>query len=132
MRTARCAGIFVATAAWWAAGTAGLVGAANALVACDQDSAASAPERDTHMGEIRAAPEPSGTIGTSAVMSAAVSAAPPLSTPPIGGAVDALPSAASTSPRGGNGPGATSRPAAAGDKPLRAAPAAAPSSKTAP
>lgn len=99
MRTAKRVVIVVAAAAFGPA--MGLVGAAGALVACNQDSYASVPERDTHMGDTRAAPEPSGTAGASPVASAAVSPPP--------------------------APGASAAVHA-----LHAAPASAPSSKTAP
>jgi hypothetical protein len=78
MRTAKRLGILVLAGALVGepVGVSCLVGAAaGALVACNQDSYASTPERDTHMGEIVAAPEPSGTIRTPA--SAAVSTPPP-------------------------------------------------------
>jgi hypothetical protein len=101
MRTAKRCGLFVAAGAvgrmsvivGTLVGVSCLLGAAASalvLAACNQDSYASTPERETHMGEILAAPEPSGTIRIAS--SAAVSAPPPAAPAPAPAAATPAPS----------------------------------------
>lgn len=137
MQTVKRVGMVLAMGAFGPVGfasTACLVVAAGALVGCNQDSYASTPERDTHMGDIRAAPEPSGTIhGLSATGAApAPMAASPVAPGPNGSVAAVPPPALPASPRGAGAPaaaGAVPRPATAGSVKT---PPPAPSSKTAP